>query len=226
MFGIGALLQASNAVYSAATGLAVGLRVWVDTLLRDRFLKKQFDHVGTMIVHNLNSIRQNTWPVDSIKVVAIMPTVSYTARVENLTELDACVFFCVINMDIDALEELFQHANEQWYQMSDIASVDVFKTVTLHGFEDRMHVFKKSLSACRFSREIVHLIKIEYATLCSTNIMAVCTFAGFRPEWVHDGLNTTSDNALCLNGAMQYFDRMMNEMVRTNREAQRALQQQ
>ena len=49
--------------------------------------------------------------------------------------------------------------------------------------------------------------------ITSTCFLAIWYTAGMRPEWVHDGVNTTSDHGLCLDGAIEAFELLSAETV-------------
>lgn len=211
MFGLRYLLQTSTAAYKAYSEV---LRVF----RRNQFLNSKFTELQGLIVGIFNAVRRDTKPADSIEVVAILARPSLDARVDGRTDADTSVALCVSSMLSAEVQQLYEDDNIEWFEDCGIGQIMHFDAITIRDYETCVTVFRQSQWAQSLSSEIVELIAIEYDTAAKTCFLAIWYTAGMRPEWVHDGVNTTSDSELCLADAIAQFDRMCDETVEESRE--------
>jgi hypothetical protein len=216
MFGLRFLLQLVMQAYNLFVGAHTTKR---DAIVRDDFLKSKFDMIQQQLIRNFNEVMPDTDHQNSIRVIALMPTVSLESRLEGREEKDACVIFCENNMLSAHVDELFNEHINHWFRMAGVCGVLTFTEITNPDYYQLFHEFTQSEWAKAFSPDVIELIADEFGTYYATKIMAVWSMPGERPDWLMDGLNTRSDSVLWFDDVVDRFNNDSNVMLQQKLKA-------
>ncbi len=125
------------------------------------------------------------------------------------------VIFCVKKLSADEEQEILNKKHDQMFVDTGVQMIFTFSTVTNSDYYERFLLLILS-NGFKLPFEVVRLIMhadesaVDYF---STNFMAVWTVKHTRHEWMHFGLNTSSDNDLEMCAAMHRFQELSVEAV-------------
>jgi hypothetical protein len=187
---------------------------------RDAFLKEKFAECHRIVISYFDTCKQtdNTDPA-CIQIAAMMQTPSFDTLMDGGHEADASVIFCVHQMSRSEIDELFAEEHRDfWYFDVGFNKTVLFNAITMRAFDERVKSFEKSQWAQRLSPELVELVAHAYGhceRAAGTPFMAFLTQSKMTGgDWLHAGLNTTRDNALCMTDAVKQYKRLVNKAVR------------
>ena len=215
MFALRLMMQAANS-FQKFIGAC---RTWVlSTFARDAFLKSQFAQLQQILVDQFNVVSTPNKPSNCIEIVGMMPAPSLDTCVDGGLDVDACVIFCVCNMQLPEVQQLFSPANNAYFLNCGIQKANCFNAITAPVFYERLAAFRQAQWTQRLPAEVVALVADEYARrerVCATRIMAIWTQKGMTAkDWLKAGVNAPCDTALCFADTVEQFRRMSAAVVK------------
>jgi hypothetical protein len=221
MFALRLMMQAANS-FQKFIGAC---RTWVlSTFARDAFLKSQFAKLQQILVDQFNAVSTPNKPSNCIEIVGMMPAPSLVTCVDGGLDVDACVIFCVCNMQLPEVQELFSPANNAYFLNCGIQKANCFNAITAPVFYERLAAFRQAQWTQRLPAEVVALVADEYARreryvyrepVYSTPIMTIWTQKGMTAhDWLNAGVNAPRDTALCFADTVEQFKRMSAAVVK------------
>jgi len=220
MFALRLMMQAANS-FQKFIGAC---RTWVlSTFARDAFLKSQFAKLQQILVDQFNVVSTPNKPSNCVEIVNMMQAPSLDTCVDGGLDVDACVIFCVCNMQLPEVQELFSPANNAYFLNCGILKAICFNAITAPVFYERLAAFRQAKWTQRLPVEVVALVTDEYARrerACATPIMAIWTQKGMTAnDWLNAGVNAPRDTALCFADTVDQFKRMSAAIVKYVRNA-------
>jgi len=170
------------------------------------------------IERRLLKLFKRLWPdrddSNSIKVVAVMPTVSLQTRLEFGNTVDGAAVFCVDRIALYPRFELTNDNEEMKEKMRNVGIKQVFWTEGVtdpETYEERKHCFLQTDFGARFSGLVKHTVLHYMKKHHATKMISFWTRA--RPPGMPDGLNRMSDNPMCFKDTLRMFDELCDEVV-------------